>query len=65
VEAQWKFLEEGVETLKRFHHSIAKFEEWLDTAEEAVYRNYYGNSYQQLLAYYNLVKVSKFLLMYP
>ncbi|XP_065895085.1 uncharacterized protein [Dysidea avara] len=56
VESLWKFLEEGLETLKRFHDSIAKFEEWLATAEEAVYRNYYGNSYQELLTYYNLVK---------
>jgi len=60
VNSQWKFLEEGLETLKRFHKNVAKFEEWLATAEEVVYRDYYGNSYQELLTYYTLVKVSSF-----
>ena len=51
------FFENGLETVKDLHRAISLFEEWLTTTEEVVYRDFYGNSYQELCAYYETVKV--------
>ena len=58
MNSQNKFYEDGLEMMKNFHKVIDKFKEWLTTAEEVVYRELYGNSYQELCAYYDAVKVS-------
>ena len=51
------FFEEGLEKVKSLHEAIEKFQEWLTTTEEVVYRDFYGDSYQELCAYYDSVKV--------
>ena len=58
MNSQNKFYEDGVEMVKTFHEFIDKFREWLTPAEEVVYRDIYGNSYQELCGYYDSVKVS-------
>jgi len=52
------FFENGLETVKSFHKAIGRFEDWLTTTEEVVYCDFYGNSYQELCAYYDSVKVN-------
>ena len=51
------FYENGLEILKDLHEVIDKFKEWLSTTEEVVYCDLYGNSYLELCAYYEAVKV--------
>lgn len=51
------FFESGVETVKDLHKAIKLFEGWLTATEEVVYCDFYGNSYQELCAYYETVKV--------
>ena len=51
------FYENGLEMLKNLHKVTDKFKEWLGTTEEVIYCDLYGNSYQELCAYYDAVKV--------
>ena len=51
------FYENGLEMVKNYHKVIAEFEKWLANAEEVVYCDFYGDSYQEVCAYYDRVKV--------
>ena len=58
MDSQKMFFESGLEVVKDFHESVDSFEEWLTTAEDVIYRDCFGNSYQELCAYYDAVKVA-------